>query len=161
MTDRIRVTMAVDLFVDDEQAMREKAFATLRDAWDSEDEFPYSQASDVPLAQVVHSVLAAALSLDLPGGRRGRLEVNAGDKQSVETSEDDSVDDTGDDGDSERGDSERGDSEDGDSNRGSDSEPDTDSERDADSDSGDDSGAADRPEEPEAAEENRNRPEEP
>ncbi len=151
MTDRIRVTMAVDLFIDDEQAMREKAFATLRDAWDSEDEFPYSSASDVPLAQVVHSVLATALSLDLPGGRRGRLEVDAGDKQSVETSEDDSVDDTGDDGDSH----------DGDSNRGTDSEPDADSDPHADSDSGDDSGAADRPEEPEAAEENRDRPEEP
>jgi hypothetical protein len=147
MTDRIRVTMAVDLFVDDEQAMREKAFATLRDAWDSEDEFPYSSASDVPLAQVINSVLAAALSLDLPGGRRGRLEVDAvGDKQSVETSEDDSSDDTGDDRDSDRG---------------ADSERDVDSGPDAESDSRDDSGEADRPEEPDGAEENRARPEEP
>jgi hypothetical protein len=147
MTDRIRVTMAVDLFIDDEQAMREKAFATLRDAWDSEDEFPYSSASDVPLAQVVHSVLAAALSLDLPGGRRGRLEVDAGDKQSVETSEDDSGDDTRDEGDS-------------DSERDADS-ADADADSDGDSDSGDDAGEADRPEEPGGADENRDRPEEP
>ena len=147
MTDRIRVTMAVDLFIDDEQAMREKAFATLRDAWDSEDEFPYSSASDVPLAQVVHSVLAAALSLDLPGGRRGRLEVDAGDKQSVETSEDDSGNDTRDEGDS-------------DSERDADS-ADADADSDGDSDSGDDAGEADRPEEPGGADENRDRPEEP
>jgi hypothetical protein len=132
--------MAVDLFIDDEQAMREKAFATLRDAWDSEDKFPYSSASDVPLAQVVHSVLAAALSLDLPGGRRGLLEIDAGDKQSVETSEDDSGDDTGDGG----------------------SDDDAESDSNDDSGSQDDSGGeADRPEEPEGAEENRDRPEEP
>ena len=140
MTDRIRVTMAVDLFIDDEQAMREKAFATLRDAWDSEDEFPYSSASDVPLAQVVHSVLAAALPLGLPGGRRGQLEVDAGGKQSVETSEDQADETSGDASDDTSGD---------------------DSEPDADSDAADDSGGADRPEESDDAAEERDRPEEP
>jgi hypothetical protein len=89
MTDRIRLTMAMDVFVDDEQAMREAAFENLRHSWSSEDDFPYSSASDVPLNQAINSVLAQALPLDLPGCRRGALEVESGEATSVETTDDD------------------------------------------------------------------------
>ena len=88
MTDQIRLTMTMDVFVDDEQAMRESAFENLRRSWSSEDDFPYSSASDVPLNQAINSVLAQALPLDLPGCRRGALEVEAGEATSVEDTDD-------------------------------------------------------------------------
>lgn len=75
MTDRIHVTMRLDLLVDDEQAMREAAFERLRGAWSSDDDFPYDSASDVPLGEVLHSLLADALPTELPGCRRSQLEV--------------------------------------------------------------------------------------
>ena len=75
MSDRIHVTMALDLFVEDDQALRQAAFERLQSAWSSEDDFPYESASDVPLDQAVHSVLADALPADLPGCRRSRLEI--------------------------------------------------------------------------------------
>ena len=84
MTDQIRLTMTMDVFVDDEQAMRESAFENLRRSWSSEDDFPYSSASDVPLNQAINSVLAQALPLDLPGCRRGGLEVEAAEATRVE-----------------------------------------------------------------------------
>jgi len=77
MTDRIHVTMKLDLLVDDEQAMREAAFERLRGAWSSEDDFPYDSASDVPLGEVLHSLLADALPPELPGCRRSQLEVES------------------------------------------------------------------------------------
>ncbi len=49
MTNRIRITMTCELYVDDEQAMREAAFERLRSAWTSDDDFPYASAGDVPL----------------------------------------------------------------------------------------------------------------
>ena len=77
MADLIRVTMAVDLMVDDPQAMRDAAFERLRKAWTSEDDFPYSSASELSTDQVVNSLLADALPLEFPGCRRGRLEVES------------------------------------------------------------------------------------
>lgn len=77
MTDRIHVTMTVDLFVEDESAMRDAAFERMREAWSSEDDFPFDSAGDVPLDQVIHSVLADALPAELPGCRRSQLEVES------------------------------------------------------------------------------------
>jgi hypothetical protein len=99
VADLIRVTMAVDLVVDDPQAMRDAAFERLRAAWTAEDDFPYSSAADLSTAQVVNSLLADALPLELPGCRRGRLDVESkgeavvGDKSA---SDDDSAGDSGD-----------------------------------------------------------------
>jgi hypothetical protein len=77
VADLIRVTMAVDLEVDDPQAMRDAAFERLRKAWTAEDDFPYSSASELSTDQVVNSLLADALPLEFPGCRRGRLEVES------------------------------------------------------------------------------------
>jgi hypothetical protein len=77
VADLIRATIAVDLLVDDPQAMRDAAFTRLRDAWTAEDDFPYSSASELSTEQVVNSLLADALPLELPGCRRGRLEVES------------------------------------------------------------------------------------
>ena len=75
MSDRIHVTMALDLFVEDGGAMRQAAFERLRSAWSSDEDFPYESEADVPLDEVVHSLLADALPADLPGCRRSALEV--------------------------------------------------------------------------------------
>jgi hypothetical protein len=64
MTDRIHVTMNIDLFVEDEKAMRDAAFERMRDAWSSEDDFPYDSAGDVPLGQVIHSQLEVESDTD-------------------------------------------------------------------------------------------------
>ena len=77
MTDRIHVTMNIDLFVNDENTMRDAAFERMREAWSSEDDFPFESAGDVPLGQVVHSLLADALPAELPGCRRSQLEVES------------------------------------------------------------------------------------
>ena len=77
MADLIRVTISVDLLVDDPQAMRDAAFKRLREAWTSEDDFPHSSASELSTQQVVNSLLADALPLEFPGCRRGRLEVES------------------------------------------------------------------------------------
>jgi hypothetical protein len=77
VADLIRVTIAVDLLVDDPRAMRDAAFNRLREAWTSEDDFPHSSASELSTQQVVNSLLADALPLEFPGCRRGRLEVES------------------------------------------------------------------------------------
>jgi len=77
MTERIHVTMNVDLFVEDEKAMRDAAFQRLREAWSAEDDFPYDSAGDIPLGQVIHSLLADALPAELTGCRRSQLEVES------------------------------------------------------------------------------------
>jgi hypothetical protein len=77
VADLIRVTIAVDLLVDDPQAMRDAAFKRLREAWTSDDDFPASSASELSTQQVVNSLLAEALPLEFPGCRRGRLEVES------------------------------------------------------------------------------------
>ncbi len=77
MADRIHVKMSVDLFVEDENAMHEAAYERMRKAWTSEDDFPFDSAADVPFGQVVHSVLADAIPVELPGCRRSQLEVEA------------------------------------------------------------------------------------
>ncbi len=77
MTDRIHVTMNVDFFVEDEKAMRDAAFQRLREAWSAEDDFPYDSAGDIPLGQVIHSLLADALPAELTGCRRSQLEVES------------------------------------------------------------------------------------
>jgi hypothetical protein len=77
VADLIRVTIAVDLLVDDPQAMRDAAFNRLRKAWTSDDDFPHSSASELSTQQVVNSLLADALPLEFPGCRRGALEVES------------------------------------------------------------------------------------
>jgi hypothetical protein len=89
MTDRIHVTMNIDVFVEDETAMREAAFERMRAAWSSEDDFPFESADDVPLGQVVHSLLAGALPAELPGCRRSQLEVESDDADSSDDSDTD------------------------------------------------------------------------
>jgi len=92
MTDRIHVTMNIDLFVDDEKAMRDAAFERMREAWSSEDDFPFESAGDVPLGQVVHSLLADALPAELPGCRRSQLEVESNDSDDSDDSENGAAD---------------------------------------------------------------------
>jgi hypothetical protein len=75
MSDRIHVTIALDLFVEDSAQMREAAFERLRGAWSGDEDFPYESAADVPLGEAVHSLLADALPADLPGCRRSQLEI--------------------------------------------------------------------------------------
>ncbi len=89
MADPVRVRMAMDLFVEDEQAMREAALERLRDAWNADEDFPYAEASDVPFDQVVNSVVANALPLEFPGGRRGQLNVETQDDDGEAASDDD------------------------------------------------------------------------
>ncbi len=84
MTDRIHVTMNIDLFVEDEKAMRDAAFERMREAWSSADDFPFESAGDVPLGQVVHSLLADALPAELAGCRRSQLEVDSDDSDDSE-----------------------------------------------------------------------------
>ncbi|HZJ07388.1 MAG TPA: hypothetical protein VFD59_18280 [Nocardioidaceae bacterium] len=92
MSDRIHVTMALDLFVEDAAAMRQAAFERLQGAWSSEDDFPYESEADVPLDEAVHSLLADALPAELPGCRRSQLEVEV-ESQSGADSKTDSRDD--------------------------------------------------------------------
>jgi hypothetical protein len=75
MSDRIHVTIALDLFVEDSAQMREAAFERLRSAWSGDEDFPYESAADVPLGEAVHSLVADALPADLPGCRRSQLEI--------------------------------------------------------------------------------------
>lgn len=75
MSDRIHVTIALELFVEDTAQMREAAFERLRSAWSGDEDFPYESAADVPLGEVVHSLVADALPADLPGCRRSQLEI--------------------------------------------------------------------------------------
>jgi hypothetical protein len=96
MSDRIHVTMALDLFVEDGDAMREAAFERLQSAWSSDDDFPYESADDVPVDQAVHSLLADALPADLPGCRRSQLEIEVEDSSGDEStnSEEPAADDS-------------------------------------------------------------------
>lgn len=75
MAKSIRIRMAMDLFVENEQAMRESALQRLRDAWSGDEDFPYAEASDVPFDQVVNSLVADALPIEFSGARRGQLSV--------------------------------------------------------------------------------------
>ncbi len=117
MTKPIHVRMAMDLFVEDEQAMREAALQRLRDAWSADEDFPYSDASDVPFDEVVNSLVADALPLELPGARRGQLSVET-ESDGEETADSDESATTEANGDSDDGDSDDGDSDDGDSGGG-------------------------------------------
>lgn len=91
MPGRVQVKLATNLFIDDQDAMREAAYERLRNAWSGDDDFPYSSASDVPFDEVVHSLVADAVPLELPGCRRSAMEVEVGEQ--VEESEDASADD--------------------------------------------------------------------
>ncbi|CAN5257675.1 MAG: hypothetical protein H0V13_13350 [Nocardioidaceae bacterium] len=108
MSDRISVQMSLELFVDDEQAMREAGLERLKSAWSADEEFPYEDAAAVPLEAVVNSVLADALPLQLPGCRRGRLEVEETTMRQVSATSDADDDDTATDTDAEAADSEDG-----------------------------------------------------
>jgi hypothetical protein len=90
MTDRVHVKAELELFVEDVDAMRHSAFERLRAAWSGDDEFPYESADDVPLEQVVASVLADALPIEFPGARRSALsvEVEARGSDDEDTSDD-------------------------------------------------------------------------
>jgi hypothetical protein len=85
MSDRIHVTMVLDLFVEDAEAMRQAAFERLRGAWSRDEDFPYESAADLPIDEVVHSLLADALPADIAGCRRSQLHVEV-----EQQSEDDS-----------------------------------------------------------------------
>jgi hypothetical protein len=91
MPGRVQVKLATNLFIDDQDAMREAAYERLRNAWSGDDDFPYSSASDVPFDEVVHSLVADAVPLDLPGCRRSAMEVEVGEQ--VEEPEDASAHD--------------------------------------------------------------------
>jgi hypothetical protein len=80
MPGRVQVKLATNLFIDDQDAMREAAYERLRDAWSGDDDFPYSSASDVPFDEVVHSLVADAVPLELPGCRRSAMEVEVGEQ---------------------------------------------------------------------------------
>lgn len=80
MSDRIHVTMELELYVEDAGEMRETAFERLRSAWSSDDDFPYDSSDEVPLDEVVHSLLADALPGELPGCRRSQLAVEVDDQ---------------------------------------------------------------------------------
>ncbi len=86
MPGRVQVKLATNLFIDDQQTMRESAYERLRDAWSGDEDFPYASASDVPFDEVVHSLVADAMPLELPGCRRSAMEVEVGEQ--VEESED-------------------------------------------------------------------------
>ncbi len=96
MTDRINVTMTLELFVEDASALRGAAFERLQNAWTSDDKFPYESAADVPIDQAVHSVLADALPAELPGCRRSQLEVETETREGDDDSDSDSDDNTDD-----------------------------------------------------------------
>lgn len=104
MPGRVQVKLATSLFIDDQGAMREAAYERLRNAWSGDDDFPYSSASDVPFDEVVHSLVADAVPLELPGCRRSAMEVEVGEQ--VEESEDASADDQ--DTEEQKGDSDQG-----------------------------------------------------
>ncbi len=93
MPDRISVQMSLELFVDDEQAMREFGLERMKAAWSADEDFPYEDAAAVPLEAVVNSLLADALPLQLPGCRRGPLEVEESTmRQEAATSDADEAD---------------------------------------------------------------------
>ncbi len=93
MAHRVHVTMEVELFVDDEEALRQAAFERLRAAWRSEDDFPFDGPGDVTLGQAVQSLLADAVPLDLPGARRSQLVMEVEDvEQDDDESESDGAD---------------------------------------------------------------------
>ena len=77
MTDRVHVKAELELFVEDAEALRKSAYDRLRTAWSGDDEFPYESPGDVPLEEVVASVLADALPIQLPGAKRSALAVEA------------------------------------------------------------------------------------
>jgi hypothetical protein len=80
MPGRLQVQLSMNVFIDDEQAMRDAAMQRLRAAWSGDDEFPYSTATDIPFDEVVHSLVADAVPLDLPGCRRSALHVEVGER---------------------------------------------------------------------------------
>lgn len=96
MTHRVHVTMEVELFVDDEETVRQAAFERLRAAWRSEDDFPFDGPGDVPLGQAVQSLLADAVPLDLPGARRSPLVMEVEDVEQDDESESDGADEDAD-----------------------------------------------------------------
>jgi hypothetical protein len=80
MPGRVQVKLATNLFIDDQDAMREAAYERLRNAWSGDEDFPYSAASDIPFDEVVHSLVADAVPLELPGCRRSAMEVEVGEQ---------------------------------------------------------------------------------
>jgi len=94
MTDTIRVTIELELYVDDADALSEAAYERMSSSWSSEEDFPYNAAGDVPLGEAVHSVLADSIPNDLPGCRRSQLRVEAEEAGSSDESDADSADDS-------------------------------------------------------------------
>jgi hypothetical protein len=102
MTDRVHVKAELELFVDDADALRKSAFERLRSAWKGDDEFPYDSPGDVPLEEVVASVLGDALPIGLPGAKRSALSVEAESLDSDEDQDDKKQDESDDDSDDEK-----------------------------------------------------------
>ncbi len=77
MTDRVHVSVELELFVDDAAALRQSAFERLKSAWSSDDAFPYESPDDLPLEQAIASALGDALPIEFPGARRSQISVEA------------------------------------------------------------------------------------
>jgi hypothetical protein len=92
MTDRVHVTVDLQLFVDDAHALKEAAFDRMKSAWSSEDKFPFESAPDVPLDQAIQSLLADALPLSIAGAHRSQLAVETGDLETGESEDTESED---------------------------------------------------------------------
>jgi hypothetical protein len=92
MTDRVHVTVDLQLFVDDAHALKEAAFDRMKSAWSSEDKFPFESAPDVPLDQAIQSLLADALPLSIAGAHRSQLVVETGDVETGESEDTESED---------------------------------------------------------------------
>jgi hypothetical protein len=92
MTDRVHVTVDLQLFVDDAHALKEAAFDRMKSAWSSEDKFPFESAPDVPLDQAIQSLLADALPLSIAGAHRSQLAVETGDVETGESEDTESED---------------------------------------------------------------------
>ena len=75
MTEQVHVSLELELFVDDRDALKQAAHERMRSAWRSTsgEDFPFQDASDVPFEQAVQSLIADALPLTLPGARRSQL----------------------------------------------------------------------------------------
>ncbi|HEY7045142.1 MAG TPA: hypothetical protein VH419_15840 [Nocardioidaceae bacterium] len=87
MTDRVHVTMDLELFVDDMDAMRKAAYERMKSAWSSDDAFPVESPDDVALDQAVASLLADALPISVPGARRSQLAVNTAEPERLDDGE--------------------------------------------------------------------------
>lgn len=118
MSDQISVELALELFVDDEGAMRTAGFDRLKEAWSKDEDFPYEDPDGVPLDVVINSLLADALPLKLPGFRRGPLQIEKTSLRQVDDSDEGDTGEQSDSGESDAGESDSVESDAGESDAG-------------------------------------------